>query len=290
MPATLIYMDDRLNPITIPVGSSNIEIEHSRYFVLNKNYLSTGTLSAIISPTINVTDTTENYFKRYQRYNNNTGYGQRLVNDGDRDIQIIYNNNVTATLAANGGYVYVNNGAQFWFLSDIAGYLGLKFIVKTPINIVAGSFPLILQPQNLYNHANTVGAQYLVNANSVDVVLEYWKGAAKQTNVVTTPDNVANYSGDYIGYVNQVVVLHASNITKITAFPSNLTANTLYYIPSIMSSGKITNSTVNQMTITIYDYNSDVANETALNPEEEIVVPTRQVFRSSVAAQIQAEG
>jgi hypothetical protein len=77
-----------------------------------------------------------------------------------------------ATLAANGGYVYVNNGQLFWFLSDIAGYLGLKFIVKTPINIVAGSFPLILQPQNLYNHANAAGMQYFVNANDVDVILE----------------------------------------------------------------------------------------------------------------------
>jgi hypothetical protein len=54
-----------------------------------------------------------------------------------------------------------------------------------------------------------------------------------------------------------------------------------------MSSGKITNTTVNQMTITVYDYNSDMANETALNPEEEIVIPTRQVFRSSVGVQIQ---
>jgi hypothetical protein len=61
MPVTLVYMDNRLNPITIPVGSSNVEIERSRYFMLNKNYLSTGTLSTIISPTINVTITVYDY-------------------------------------------------------------------------------------------------------------------------------------------------------------------------------------------------------------------------------------
>jgi hypothetical protein len=289
MPATLIYMDDRLNPITIPVGSANVEIEHSKHFMLNKNYLSTGTLSTIISPTIDVVDTTENLFKRYQRYKNSTGYAQRLVNDGNRDIQIVYNGSTSATLVANGSYVYANNAQLFYFISDISNYQGLKFIVKTPIEIVAGSFPLLLQPQNLYNHANAVGDQYFANANDTNVILEWWMGTSKQTNIVTAPESVTSYGGNWTGYVNQVVVLHRSNITKITTFPTSMTANTLYYIPSTLSSGKITNSTVNQISITIYGYNSAVVNITTLAPDDTVAIPVRQVFSSSANIQLQAD-
>jgi hypothetical protein len=77
--------------------------------------------------------------------------------------------------------------------------------------------------------------------------------------------------------------------TKISTFPTSLKANILYYIPSTLSDGKIINDIVNQISITIYGYNGNIASITVFEPYESIEIPTGQVFSSSVAIRLRGD-